>query len=377
MIVSSMNPGKRTWRRSAPFDASGLGFKVSSTTTAFNIFFPLFFAGGPGLCSRVFGPFKRRSPPTEPRRRRIFRHPSPQDNHSTFRMQRFTTSKPCDSRAHRSHNSILPRQNKTSALIKKIIMLLSSITLARQARNWIVTRRGMSPPSCCLARTLTANSHTLSIFAPPRPTYRCSFTQHLGRFQIDIRPLVRSRNWFSCTRINGDFSESTSLTSWVNDFWYRRTCFWSWLYSVPPRQATLHTGVTSNNISSGRNSSWREASDWRVEFGNRWSYTPGTTNREVHWGATFRTEYRFRNILCPRVRLLQNIRLFMSPVPVIKAKRLFVLAVAIAGTSSRLLKSLSPWAEEEGTTVASFLQIHAQHHRLLWCHRGLTTSQFF
>ena len=62
--------------------------------------------------------------------------------------------------------------------------------------------------------------------------------------------------------------------------------------------------MTSNNISSGRNSSWREASDWRVEFGNRWSYTPGTTNREVHWRATFRTGYRFRNILCPRVCLL-------------------------------------------------------------------------
>ena len=53
----------------------------------------------------------------------------------------------------------------------------------RTLAPWSVIRLQMSPSPCRSVRTFTVNSHRLSIFSPPRPTYRCPFTEPSDGFK--------------------------------------------------------------------------------------------------------------------------------------------------------------------------------------------------
>ena len=154
-------------------------------------------------------PLSKGSPPTEIRRRNIFKFPSPQeqltifrrnpstkllqvpqDKHIIFRMQRDAPLNPCDSPSYRSHTSTLAWQSKGAAPIEdhKCCLCQSLLTLHQRACGpWLLgmslDSRSRLPP-CCLGRTFTVNYPKLSIFSPPGPTYR-STCGHSSGFTTD------------------------------------------------------------------------------------------------------------------------------------------------------------------------------------------------
>ena len=67
----------------------------------------------------------------------------------------------------------------------------------RTKAPWNVIRLEMSPPPCRSVRTFTVNSRRLSIFTPPRPTYRRPFTEPLDGFR---KPFGQSSVFTSYSR---------------------------------------------------------------------------------------------------------------------------------------------------------------------------------
>ena len=75
-----------------------------------------------------------------------------------------------------------PLPSKTTVLPLSITPDTASKGL-RTLAPWSVIRLGMSPPPCRSVRTFTVKSHRLSIISPPRPTYRCPFTESFEGFR--------------------------------------------------------------------------------------------------------------------------------------------------------------------------------------------------
>ena len=77
----------------------------------------------------------------------------------------------------------------------------------------------------------------------------------------------------------------------------------------------------SLELSLGRSFPSLEMSYCGALIGRRWS-TPQLlthrTDRKVHWEATFHIGYRLRCVSCPRIHLLQSVKLILLPIPTTK-----------------------------------------------------------